>query len=48
MGGAAPRADAMELDAFVAELRAALPKRWSAEAGRVWREHAAGTQDSKR
>jgi hypothetical protein len=36
-----------EPDAFVAELRAALPKRWAAEAERIWREHAAGAQASK-
>lgn len=34
-------------DAFVAELRAALPQRWAAEAERIWRDHAAGAQTSK-
>jgi hypothetical protein len=29
-----------EPDAFVAELRAALPLRWAAEAERIWREHS--------
>lgn len=33
-----------EPDAFVAELRAALPKRWAAEAERIWREHPERTQ----
>lgn len=32
--------------AFVAELRAALPKRWAAEAERIWREHAESAQAS--
>ena len=41
--GARPR----EPGAFVAELRAALPKRWAAEAERIWREHAQGAQASK-
>lgn len=36
-----------EPDAFVAELRAALPKRWAAEAERIWREHRLGAQASK-
>lgn len=36
-----------EPGAFVAELRAALPKRWAAEAERIWREHAEGAQASK-
>ena len=36
-----------EPEAFVAELRAALPKRWAAEAERIWREHAEGGQASK-
>jgi hypothetical protein len=34
-------------DAFVAELRAALPERWAAEAERIWREHAEGAHASK-
>lgn len=38
----APRAP----DDFVAELRSALPKRWAAEAERIWREHAEGAQAS--
>lgn len=33
-------------DAFVAELRAALPRRWAAKAEQIWREHAAGAQAS--
>jgi hypothetical protein len=37
---ALPAPAAREPDAFVAELRAALPKRWAAEAERIWREHA--------
>jgi len=40
----APRAQAP--DAFVAQLRAALPKRWAAKAEDIWREHAAGAQAS--
>lgn len=36
-----------EPDPFVTELRAALPKRWAAEAERIWREHAEGAQVSK-
>jgi hypothetical protein len=35
-----------EPDEFVAELRAALPRRWAAEAERIWREHSEGTQVS--
>ncbi len=33
-----------EPDAFVAKLRAALPRRWAAEAERIWRAHAQGAQ----
>jgi hypothetical protein len=44
---ALPAPASREPDAFVAELRAALPKRWAAEAERIWREHAAGAQASK-
>jgi hypothetical protein len=43
---ALPAPTAQEPDAFVAELRAALPKRWATKAERIWREHAAGTQAS--
>lgn len=39
---ALPAPTAQEPDAIVAELRAALPKRWAAKAERIWREHAAG------
>jgi hypothetical protein len=35
-----------EPDAFVAELHAALPRRWAAEAERIWREHSEGAQVS--
>ena len=38
--GAASAPAPREPDALVAELRAALPKRWAAEAERIWREHA--------
>jgi hypothetical protein len=44
---ALPAPTPREPDAFVAELRAALPKRWAAEAERIWREHAEGAQASK-
>jgi hypothetical protein len=44
---ALPAPAAREADAFVAELRAALPKRWADKAERIWREHAAGPQASK-
>lgn len=35
-----------EPDAFVAELRATLPRGWAAEAERIWREHSEGAQVS--
>jgi len=38
---------ARQPDAFVAELRAALPKRWAARAEQIWREHGASAQTSK-
>lgn len=44
---ALPAPAAREPDAFVAELRAALPKRWATEAERIWREHATSAQASK-
>lgn len=44
---ALPAPTPSEPDAFVAELRAALPERWAAEAERIWREHAEGAQASK-
>ncbi|MDP9346678.1 MAG: hypothetical protein M3P44_13370 [Actinomycetota bacterium] len=44
---ALPAPVASEPDAFVAELHAALPKRWAAQAERIWREHAEGAQASK-
>jgi hypothetical protein len=43
---ALPAPTAREPDAFVAELRAALPKRWADKAEQIWREHAAGPQAS--
>jgi hypothetical protein len=43
---ALPVPKAQAPDAFVAELRAALPKRWAAKAEDIWREHAAGAQGS--
>lgn len=43
---ALPAPKAQEPDAFVAELRAALPKRWAAKAEEIWREHAGGAQAS--
>jgi hypothetical protein len=36
---ALPAPKAKEPDAFVAELRAALPKRWAAKAEEIWREY---------
>lgn len=44
---ALPAPKAQEPDAFVAELRAALPKRWAAKAEEIWREHAGRAQGSK-
>lgn len=44
---ALPAPAAREPDAFVAELRAALPKRWATEAERIWREHSTSAQASK-
>lgn len=41
---ALPAPKAQEPDAFVAELRAALPKRWAAKAEQIWREHASRAQ----
>ncbi|HEX7300047.1 MAG TPA: hypothetical protein VF257_13690 [Solirubrobacteraceae bacterium] len=43
---ALPAPTPQEPDVFVAELRAALPKRWAAKAEAIWREHAAGAQGS--
>jgi hypothetical protein len=43
---ALPAPTAREADAFVGELRAALPKRWADKAEQIWREHAAGPQAS--
>lgn len=43
---ALPAPAPQELEAFVTELRAALPKRWAAKAEEIWREHAAGVQAS--
>lgn len=39
---ALPAPVAREPEAFVTELRAALPKRWAEQAERIWRAHAAG------
>ena len=36
---ALPAPTAQAPDAFVAELRAALPKRWAAKAEQIWRDH---------
>lgn len=44
---ALPAPTPREPDEFVAELRAALPKRWAAEAERIWREHAEGARAAK-
>lgn len=41
-----PAPKAQQPDAFVAELRAALPKRWAAKAEEIWREHAGRAQGS--
>lgn len=41
-----PEPAASEPDVFVAELRAALPKRWAAKAEQIWREHEASAQAS--
>jgi hypothetical protein len=43
---ALPAPKAHEPDAFVADLRAALPKRWAAKAEEIWREHAGRAQAS--
>ena len=43
---ALPAPKAQTPDAFVAELREALPKRWAAKAEDIWRAHAAGAQAS--
>jgi hypothetical protein len=43
---ALPAPKAQEPDAFVADLRAALPKRWAAKAEEIWREHAGRAQAS--
>jgi len=43
---ALPAPKAQEPDAFVAELRAALPERWAAKAEEIWREHAGRAQAS--
>lgn len=43
---ALPAPPAQEPDAFIAELRAVLPKRWATKAEQIWREHAAGAQAS--
>jgi hypothetical protein len=43
---ALPAPKAQEPHAFVAELRAALPKRWAAKAEEIWREHAGRAQAS--
>ncbi|MFL5842309.1 MAG: hypothetical protein ACJ77Z_17825 [Thermoleophilaceae bacterium] len=43
---ALPAPKPQEPDAFVAELRAALPKRWAAKAEEIWREHAGAAQAS--
>lgn len=43
---ALPAPTPREPDAFVAELRAALPRRWAAEAERIWSEHSEGAQVS--
>jgi hypothetical protein len=44
---ALPAPKPQESDAFVAELHAALPKRWAAKAEEIWREHASRGQASK-
>lgn len=41
---ALPAPTATEPDAFVAELRAALPKRWAAKAEKLWNEHRHAAQ----
>ena len=43
---ALPAPKAQTPDAFVTELREALPKRWAAKAEDIWRAHAAGAQAS--
>jgi hypothetical protein len=43
---ALPSPTAQEPDAFIAELRAELPKRWAAKAEQIWREHAADAHAS--
>lgn len=43
---ALPAPAARDADAFVTEIRAALPKRWADKAEQIWREHAAGAQAS--
>lgn len=43
---ALPAPKAQELEAFAADLRAALPKRWAAKAEEIWREHAGRAQAS--
>jgi hypothetical protein len=43
---ALPAPKAQEPDAFIAELRAALPKRWAARAEEIWREHGGRVQAS--
>ncbi|HEX6391026.1 MAG TPA: hypothetical protein VFZ89_16320 [Solirubrobacteraceae bacterium] len=43
-----PAPTPQEPEAFVTELRAALPRRWAAEAERIWREHAAGAAQASK